>query len=69
MFSGVYSNFNSFIADEYRHALIYIYINFLNIFNNFGSFEVSWSSKLFKRCVKKKWFSYYNHEQNIWEKL
>ena len=32
-FSGVYSNFNSFIAGEY--------IAFLNIFNSFGFFSVS----------------------------
>ena len=37
-FSGVYSNFNSFIVDEYKHGLIFFYIAFSNIFNSFGFF-------------------------------
>ena len=36
-FSGVYSNFNSFIADEYKHGLIFTLL-LSNIFNSFGFF-------------------------------
>ena len=36
-FSGVYSNVNSFIADEYKHGLIFILL-LSNIFNSFGFF-------------------------------
>ena len=36
-FNGVYSNFNSFIAGEYIHSLIFALL-FSNIFNSFTFF-------------------------------
>ena len=39
-FSGVYSNFNSFIADEYKHGLIFtLLFRIFSIFSDFSNFH------------------------------
>ena len=39
-FSGVYSNFNSFIADEYKHGLIFtLLFRIFSIFSDFSKFH------------------------------
>ena len=54
-FSGIYSNFNSFIADEYRHGLIFILLfRIFSIVSDFSKFceEVNY----FKNLVNKNSF-------------
>ena len=54
-FSGVYSNFNSFISAEYKHGLVFtLFFWIIAIVSN--SFLVSWRSKSFKKCIKGKIF-------------
>ena len=56
-YSGIYSNFNSFVADEYKHGLIFALL--FQIFSIVSDFhKVSWKSKLFK-CIREKFFFYY----------
>ena len=55
-FSGVYSNFNSFIADEYKHGLIFTFVfRIFSIVLNFSEFheEVNY----LKNVLKKNSFS------------
>ena len=54
-FSGVYSNFNSFIADEYKHGLIFtLLFRIFSIVSDFSKFheEVSY----LKDVLKKNYF-------------
>ena len=51
-FSGFYSNFNSFIADEQKNGLIFtLFFRIFSIVLNF--FEVSWRSNIPKDMLKK----------------
>ena len=55
-FSGVYSNFNSFIADEYKHGLIFTLLFLIfSVVSDFSKFheEVNY----LKNVLKKNYFS------------
>ena len=52
-FSGVYSNFNSFISEEYKVDLI-----ISNVFSCFEFFKISLRSMSFKRNIEKERISY-----------
>ena len=51
-FSGVYSNFNSFIADEYKHGLIFtLLFRIFSIVSDFSKFheEVNYLKNVLKK--------------------
>ena len=54
--SGVYSNFNKFIADEYKHSLIFtLLFRIFSVVSDFSKFHEEVSSV---KDVLKKLFSY-----------
>ena len=58
VYSGVYSNFNGFIADEYKHGWIFtLCLQIFSIVSNFSAFheEVNY----LKDVLRKNYFSYY----------
>ena len=53
-FSGVYSNFNSFIADEYKHDLIFTFLfRIFSIVSDFSRFheEVNYLKDVLKKIL------------------
>ena len=56
-FSGVYSHFKSFIADEYKHGWIFTLL--FQIFSIVSEFSKFHEEVNYLICVKEKFISYY----------